>query len=138
MNIHTYLIVNGKQYNSGSVFIMKRFNKQVEATFLYYKPDCDRIFFSINGKHNLMSPDVFRRDLISVTDRVDPKVRTPVVKRVNEFDIDGMLIGWVWYVVLMVATSIFKDVAQAWAIISCIFFCWRAKKIKEEGTYIEW
>ena len=62
----------------------------------------------------------------------------PTKKKMNEFDIKGMFLGWAWYIFLMIIATIFRYNFAWWFLISVVFFSWRSDKIKKEGTYIEW
>jgi hypothetical protein len=62
----------------------------------------------------------------------------PTERKRKDCEIDGLFLGWVWYIFLMAIGTIFNGAIFIWLMISIVFFNWRAKKIKEEGTYIEW
>jgi hypothetical protein len=133
-----YFEINGVKYYTGTVFVTNHMGKQVEATFVSYNTEKSRYVYKIDAKTWLIGKDSFWRNFVDITEKVDTTVRTPVVKRMKDFDINGMFIGWVWYIFLMAISVIFKDAIWLWILISCVFFSWRSKKIKEEGTYIEW
>ena len=61
----------------------------------------------------------------------------PIIKTKKDFQIDGLFLGWMWYIFLMLISVIFNGAIGLWILISIVFFSWRAKKIKREGTYIE-
>lgn len=82
--------------------------------------------------------DNFFNTIISITDKKDNSVSGPVTKKLKDRDIDGLFLGWLWYIFLMAISTIFKDAIGLWILISVVFFRWRSKKIKEEGTYTEW
>ena len=56
----------------------------------------------------------------------------------KDTEIDGLVLGWMWYIFLMVIATVFKDALGLWGLISFVFFTWRSDKIKKEGKYIEW
>ena len=76
--------------------------------------------------------------LVEVLDEVDPTVKIPVEKQFKDRYIDGLFIGWLWYVFLMAVATIFTGNVILWILISVVFFNWRKNKIKKEGTYTEW
>ena len=133
-----YIDINGTKYYTGSVFILNHMGKHAEATFVYCNSDHNYYFFKINGKDCGMSGEAFNANLVEITNKFNTNVRMPIRKRKNEFEIDGMLIGWAWYIFLMAISFIFKDAFILWILITVIFFAWRAKKIKKDGEYIEW
>ena len=94
-------------------------------------------FFKINNKTCRMTERVFKNSFVRVTDKVVCH-NIPTEQQRKDCDIDGMFLGWVWYIFLMAVSIIFKSAILLWVIISVVFFNWRAKKIKKEGMYVEW
>lgn len=133
-----YFIANGVKYYTGTVFIVHHNGKQVEASFVYYDTEYKKYVYKINDCTWVVGVDDFKARFICVTDKKDNTVSMPVKKKMKEFDIDGLFIGWVWYIFLMAISTIFKGAIGLWILISIVFFSWRADKIKKEGTYIEW
>ena len=133
-----YFVFNGKKYYTGTVFIVKRLGKQTEASFVYYDTDRERYMYKINECRYCSPESVFKNEFVSVTNKINNKVSVPLVKTKRDRNISGLFLGWLWYIFLMLISVIFKDVIGLWIFISIVFFSWRSKKIKEEGTYIEW
>lgn len=133
-----YFIANGVKYYTGSVFITNNMGKHTEASFIYYDTDKNRYVYKIKECVWHMDEKNFWRMFVSVTDKINEKVHMPITKTRKDFDISGLPLGWLWYVFLMVISTIFNGAIVFWILISIIFFNWRANKIKEEGTYIEW
>lgn len=133
-----YFVIDGKKYYTGSVFITKDMGKCVEASFMYYDTDKKKYFYKIKDCIWKVDHDYFWRTFVSVTDKRNENVRMPVTKTKSDFEIPNLFIGWVWYIFLMLVSSLFNDAIGLWAFISVVFFNWRSKKIKEEGTYNEW
>lgn len=136
--LQNYIFLNGKKYYSGSVFIVNCMGKESEAVFIGYNREYESYFFKINNKTCRMKASVFNNSFVRATDQVSTSTHIPEEKQRKDSEIDGVFLGWVWYIFLMAISIIFKDVIALWAIISVVFFNWRKKKIKEEGTYIEW
>ena len=136
--IQNYIIVNGKKYYSGAIFIIREHGRNKEAVYIGYDSKYNTYHFRIDGKRCTMRLKSFQEYLVDTTIRVDTNVCQPETKRINEFKIDGLLLGWIWYIFLMAISTIFKERAGLWILISATFFDWRFRKIKEEGTYIEW
>jgi len=137
--VNNYFDFNGKRYYTGTVIIVTdHLGKQVEATFICYDVDHASYVYKVNNCRWRLKEEHFRRALVAVTDTAHSDVRLPVVKKKNEFDIEGMFLGWLWYVFLMALSIIFKDRIGLWIMISVIFFSWRSNKIKKEGMYVEW
>lgn len=133
-----YFVVNGKKYYTGTIFIIDDMGEETEASFICYDAEESRCYYKINERICNVSYKTFRRIFIAVTHGINDKTHMPTVKKMKDSDINGLFIGWVWYIFLMAISVIFKDVIGLWILISIIFFSWRSKKIKEEGTYIEW
>lgn len=133
-----YFIVDGEKYYTGTVFIIKDGGKPSEASFICYDTDHLRYIYKIKGCTWYVDPENFQRWFVAVTDKVDEKVHMPVTKTKKDTEIDGLFIGWMWYIFLMAISVVFKDAIGLWIFISVVFFSWRKKKRKEEGTYIEW
>ena len=133
-----YFIVNGAKYHTGSIFIIKDMGKNVEASFLYYDTDKQRYFYKIKDCVWNVDNKNFWRMFVSTTDKRDESMRAPTTKTKNDIEIPGLFIGWVWYIFLMAISVIFNGAIFFWILYSVIFFKWREKKIKEEGTYVEW
>lgn len=58
-----------------------------------------------------------------------------MVKHVpKDTEINGLFLGWIWYIFIMIVVSIFNGAIIGWVVVSFFFFKWR-KKIKEENTF---
>lgn len=136
--MQNYFIVNGKKYYSGSIFILNCNGKQMEASFICYDPERTRYIYKINGRNYNVLEQTFKNNFITITDKIDSRVSAPAMKTKRDRDISGLPLGWLWYIFLMLISVIFKGAICIWIFISIVFFNWRSKKIKEEGTYIEW
>ena len=133
-----YFVANGQKYYTGAVFIVNNMGKQEEASFICYDTEHKKYAYKIKDCVWYADPENFQKMFVSITNKTNNLTSVPATKTKKDRDIDGMFIGWVWYIFLMGISIIFKDIAGLWILISIIFFSWRAKKIKEEGTYIEW
>lgn len=133
-----YFVINEKKYYTGTVFIVENMGKQVEASFICYDTEHLRYVYKIKGQIWRVTPEHFQQSFIFVTDKIDDKVHMPVTKTKKDMEIDGLFLGWLWYIFLMAVATIFKGNIVLWIVISIAFFNWRANKIKKEGTYIEW
>jgi hypothetical protein len=133
-----YIVVNKTKYYTGTVFIIDFCGKVQEAAFVCSIPKTNRVLCKLSDKRWWINTDDFRKRIVDITNKVDPSVRMPVTKTMKDSEIDGLFIGWLWYIFLMAISTIFKDAIGLWIFISVVFFNWRTKKIKEEGTYIEW
>lgn len=135
--LQNYFIANGEKYYTGTVIIVEHLGKQVEASFMYYDVDMNKYFYKIKNCTHAVPTEYFNRVFIGATDKTDPTVHLPVIKTKKDFRIDGLFLGWMWYIFLMLISVIFNGAIGLWILISIVFFSWRAKKIKKEGTYIE-
>jgi hypothetical protein len=140
-NYQNYFIHNGKKYYTGTVFKMKSFEdctKIVEATFICYNPDNGYYRYMCNKKGVFAATEVFNKLFIEPTDKIDSTAHMPTTKSRNDMEINGLFIGWMWYIIIMAIAIIFKDMIPIWIITSICFFNFRNKKIKKEGFYREW
>lgn len=133
-----YFEYNGKRYYTGTVLIVKYMSEEVEATFICYDEQSKYYVCKIRQFKMWYPESQFFNAIIRVTDTSNNSVHMPQQKVKKDTHIDGLFIGWVWYIFLMGISTIFKDAFGLWIFISIVFFNWRKKKIEEEGTYIEW
>ena len=112
--------------------------QQTEATFVCYDKNRKRYVYKIKDYTCHVDDKRFQNNFIRVTDRADPGVVAPSIKTKSDMQIDGLFLGWMWYIFLMAISAIFNDAIALWILISVVFFNWRSNKIKKEGTYIEW
>lgn len=137
-NFMNFFVHNGKRYHTGTIFILDSLEGRTEASFICYNTNNSRYYYTIKGVMWIVTYEDFKRRLVSVTDKTDPKARMPQIKTLKDSQIEGLFEGWLWYIILMAISSIFKGALGLWGLITIIFSIWRDKKIKEEGTYIEW
>lgn len=136
--LQNYFNINGKIFYTGTVFIIQDVGKQKEASFICYDTSRSEFVYKIQNCRWHSRDKYFWKHFINVTDKIDKNVHMPTYKQRRDVEIDGLFLGWVWYIFLMLISVIFKDAIGFWILISVIFFSWRSKKIKEEGTYVEW
>lgn len=134
-----YFVMDGKKYYTGTGFKVKEYGNIVDAVFVctYYASHTYIVYKIPNGRR-FVPVSMFPRDFVCFTNTVDNETQMPQTKHMKDSDINGLPLGWLWYIFLMAISIIFKDAIGLWIFISVVFFSWRAKKIKEEGTYIEW
>jgi hypothetical protein len=133
-----YFIDNGKKYYTGTIIVVENNGSPKEASFVCYYIEKQWYVYKINDCRYFVSAKEFKDRLIKITNKVDFSVNTPSEKTKNDSQIDGLPLGWMWYIFLMLISTIFNDAIGLWILISVIFFSWRSKKIKKEGAYNEW
>ena len=138
-----YFTYKGKTYRTGTIFTVKEFNYccgicEKEATFIAYNTEYDMAKFKIGDVVHSRPSNMLDGWIISVTDKLNENARLPVEKQRKDAEIDGLFEGWIVYIFLMIISIIFNGNIGFWILWSYLFFSWRNKKIKEEGTYIEW
>lgn len=143
MNARNYFEYNGKKYHTGMVFVVKDGDKQTDAIFICYDTDTKKYIYKIknwsgNDCKVLAYEKYFYNNLVSITNKFDNTVRSPIIKKRKDTQVDGLFLGWMWYIFLMAISVIFKDAIGLWILESIVFFTWRKNKIKKEGTYVEW
>lgn len=137
-----YFIYNGAQYPTGTVIRFKDFFKEKIrlASFIYY--DTEKKMYVIryedDGKRWYILEKEFIFHIQGITDKFAPDVKIPEEKQLPDSKIEGMTIGWVWYITIMLIMTIFNGRILGWILVSIYFFSVRKKKIKKEGNYIEW
>ena len=133
-----YFLVNGIKHYTGTVFIANQNGKQSNATFIFYDTEYRKFVYRIKDCNYVVGEDEFRKRFITITEKKDCTTTTPIQKQMKDFEIEGLFVGWMWYIFLMVISTILQDAIYFWILISIVFFSWRANKIKREGMYIEW
>lgn len=133
-----YFVVNGERYYTGTVFITNYMGVVREATFICYDTESKHYAYKTEHQTWRMPEETFHKFLVDVTNKINNNVHMPITKKKKDFDINGMFIGWVWYIFLMLIFTIFNHAILWWILTSIVFFSWRSEKIKKEGTYIEW
>lgn len=53
------------------------------------------------------------------------------VKYYSDFEVPGVITGWVIYITIMVGSLIFVDFGAIWGFASLVFFAWRHQKLKK-------
>ena len=139
---------NGKLYNTGTVVIIKSFNRfgnpcTKEVSFMYQDVERERVIFKTEGVICHYPKDQFYNVLIAVADNIDNQVVGEVKQRIqkentgptvqDELNIDGLFIAWVWYIIIMVVSGLFNDRILAWTGASIIFFHYRKEKLRKAG-----
>ena len=132
-----YFVVNDTKYYTGTVFLVKNMGREEEASFVCYDLTRKKYVYKINDCKYHMDEITFQNRFIGITDKANHEVRVPTIKTKKDTEIGGLLLGWMWYIFLMVISVIFKDAVGLWIFISIVLFSWRSRKIKEEGTYSE-
>jgi hypothetical protein len=138
MQFRNYFEYEGKKYYTGTVLIVKNNGEQKKAIFICYDLQRDKYVYQIGDCKYHLNKNDFQKRLVCITQQLDNSVKIPVTKTKTDMQISCLFIGWTWYIFLMSISAIFNDAIGLWILISVVFFNWRKKKIKEEGTYIEW
>lgn len=89
-----YFEHNGKKHYTGTIFFMRCGNRTTEGTFVAYIPDSNRFvyrYINSQGKEEkaFIPAKMFYNDLISITDKIDPRVSFS-----QENPHKGWNIGW--------------------------------------------
>lgn len=139
-----YFIVDGKKYYTGTVFKTKHYG---DAAFVcaydlrgtQYMNHVYVIYKLVSTGGERWTPaEMFQNEFVCITGAVDNEAKMPQTKHLKDSQIDGLALGWLWYIFLMAIATIFKANIGLWILISVVFFTWRHNKIQEEGTYIDW
>ena len=142
--IDNYFVYNGVKYYSGTIIKIKRFGTTKEAVFLGHNTDINQYMVRFDASNVVFyRSDAFNKDIVEITnqsngnfidwtqsenERLHPKLTME-----REMSTDGMILAWIWYILIMLVAVIFKDRIGIWALASIIFFNYRNKKLKERG-----
>lgn len=120
------LFFRNKHYAKGTVAKIRYCNQIFIAT---YKGKMNAIYSFIldNGKEVWIK----YKDILSI-EVCKEYILTQVTPR--DIDINMLVIGWIWYILIMLTLTIFNGRIAGWIATSIIFFRWR-KKVKEEESY---
>jgi hypothetical protein len=133
-----YFVVNDVKYYTGSVFIYNEGLKEEEMSFICYDTAKDIYIYKRKECICNTPSKLFWKQFVATTNKVNKNVHMPMEKVLKDRYIADLPLGWAWYIFLMMVATIFKGAIVLWILISYVFFNWRSKKIKKEGTYIEW
>lgn len=139
-----YFVYNNKRYEAGTIIILSRFDiysKRVcdtKARFLSYDTETHEYIVEIYGKEYKYDAKYFNNNFVGI---YNSNIRHTSVKNqhskehsfCDEFNIDGLLIAWFWYIFIMAVATIFYDRIGIWILASFVFFNYRKKKLKEAG-----
>lgn len=142
--IENYFIYNGIKYYSGTIIKIKRFGNAKEAVFLGYNKNINQYMVRFDTNNTVFyRSDAFNKDIVEITNRsnksfIDWAQREderlhPKLTASREVSIDGMMLAWIWYVLIMLVAVIFNDRIRIWTFASIVFFSYRNKKLKERG-----
>lgn len=139
-----YFEYDGVQYPSGTqIKLLKTmYNGQVNtelAYFMYVNKKSGTVWcqMAYTGQNRGCSMDKFMAQFGGVTGKIDPSIHPPQCKQLKDSQIPGMMLGWLWYIVIMAVAVIFKEAIGIWVIASIVFLNWRKNKIEKEGYYVE-
>lgn len=120
------LFFRNKHYAKGTVAKIRYCNQIFIATYKG-KMNATYSFILDNGKEVWIK----YKDIISIEVY---KPYTPVKETLKDIDINRLVVGWIWYILIMLTLTIFNGRIVGWIVASIIFFRWR-KKVKEEESY---
>lgn len=120
------LFFRNKHYAKGTVAKIRYCNQIFIATYKG-KMNATYSFILDNGKEVWIK----YKDILSI-EVCKEYILTQVTPR--DIDINRLVIGWIWYILIMLTLTIFNGRIAGWIVVSIIFFRWR-KKAKEEESY---
>jgi hypothetical protein len=136
-----YFIYNGTTYRTGDIVKVLWYSvyaptpKVKEAVFVSCDPEKDEYNFKVDEKMYCYTQKLFCHMIYQNTERPNMQNKTHLQSRtfVDELNMDGMLIAWIWYVFIMAIGVIFNDRIVLWIAASIIFFNYRNNKLKNGG-----
>ena len=132
-----YFIYDGRKYYTGTVVKIKS-GMYDRGAFICHNLQNDTLVFQVGGGRMHLPREAFLRKDVQITGEINKNVHMPVQKTFKDSDIEGLSLGWVWYIFLMAICTLFKGNIFYWIVISVLFFAYRKKVRKEKGTYYEW
>lgn len=120
------LFFRNKHYAKGTVAKIRYCNQIFIATYKG-KINATYAFILDNGNEVWIK----YKDILSI-EVCKEYILTQVTPR--DIDINMLVIGWIWYILIMLTLTIFNGRIAGWIATSIIFFRWR-KKVKEEESY---
>lgn len=120
------LFFRNKHYAKGTVAKIRYCNQIFIATYKG-KMNATYAFILDNGKEVWIK----YKDILSIEVY---QTYTPVKETLKDIDINRLVIGWIWYILIMATLTIFNGRIIGWIAASIIFFRWR-KRVKEEESY---
>ena len=122
-----YLYYKGQYYDVGTVVkIQTTWNGIQEATFRGWGPQggfwrdgiTDKCYWFETEKYivEIVKP-VYPKNIVISSDNTD---------KPSPWDIE---IGWIWYIIIMIVGTIFKDRLIIWVFASAVFFLWKSGKL---------
>lgn len=141
--------VNNVRYYTGSVVVLRQVDSiavsiiDMDAVFVYYNTETNTYAFEINGRIDLYPNQYFNKIFVTVssarltpniepTDSVNKKYKKKISIK-DELNVEGLLVGWVWYIIIMAVAVIFYDRTLIWILASIIFIVYRNKRLREAG-----
>jgi len=140
MNKRYLFEYNNKLYERGIKITIVNNNDTVDVFFNYETIDTQKVsVYYDNMTLCLMPKEMFCKKIINITDVVDNRFtqldienNQPTLK--NELNvIDGMLPAWIWYIVLMLTWTIFKENIGLWIFTTYVFIKYRNSKLENFG-----
>lgn len=117
----------------GNWYAIRVNNQIVDALYTGTANDGRHILrYKLDGrsKMGLYTEDELREIIVS-----NQRTYNGMAKHVpKDTEINGLFLGWIWYIFIIIVVSIFNGAIIGWIVVSFFFFKWR-KKIKEEKTY---
>ena len=142
-----YFVYNDQKYYSGTIINVFRNNKctgestKSEAVFLGYYTVQDKYVLMCKNRLHFVPKNLFYTMIIDVTNEMNEKYvswadeynkkHAPKKKTFNdELNVDGMLVAWVWYIIVMLFAVFLNDRIFAWILASIVFFNYRKNKLE--------
>ena len=101
------------------------------------------MIFKIDNFVHGYPKSMFDKVLVGVTDKVNHDIiqnelkihqkakKVPTLQ--DEFNIDGLFIAWVWYIIIMLISIFLNGRVLVWIWATIIFFNYRRKKLRKAG-----
>ena len=136
-----YFVYNGNKHYSGTEFKIAHTspNTYPVAYFVWYDTEHDTVWYQMayTNQRRGCSMKKFIEQIECITGKVADGFHPPIIKQLKDSQIPKLVVGWMWYIFLMLFSIILNGAILWWALISIVFFSWRKGVIKKEGYYVE-
>lgn len=136
-----YFIYNGERYNTGDIVKVLWYSvyaptpKVKKAIFVNCDPEKDEYNFKVDEKMYCYTQKLFYRMICQNTEQPNIQNKACLQNRtfMDELNMDGMLIAWMWYIFIMTIAIIFNGCIVIWIVTSYVFFNYRSNRLKNGG-----
>lgn len=139
-----YFDYNGMTYYTGTIIWMvdceiPYISEKLRIKLKFLSYDTEKNFYTFQEMYGETTTYHYRYISQEKFDKYIREIITPVLTspppppdvKKDQWAVDGVLEGWVWYIIIMLFLSITNGAIIGWIVASIIFFAWKKKKVDE-------